>query len=81
LTEKEYTLNVFNTVTGKLEEVAVTADVYHAYRRGGWNIENRERRFYQHEITFTNLIGNEDDSFECFREFCVEGSDPCHGSC
>lgn len=47
---KKYTLTVYNTVTHRNEEVEVTHDVYHAYRRTGWGIENNDTSFFAHEI-------------------------------
>lgn len=35
---KKYTLMVYNTVTHRNEEVEVTHEVYHAYRRTGWGM-------------------------------------------
>ena len=42
---KKYTLMVYNTVTHRNEEVEVTHEVYHAYRRTGWGIENNDTSF------------------------------------
>ncbi|WP_077534121.1 RNA polymerase sigma factor [Massiliimalia massiliensis] len=66
---KKFTLTVYNTVTRRNEEVEVTREVYHAYRRTGWNIEDNDASFFEHEIQMSGLIGGEDGAYENFREF------------
>ena len=60
---------VYNTVTHRNEEVEVTHDVYHAYRRTGWGIENNDTSFFAHEIQMSGLIGGEEGAYENFKEF------------
>ena len=64
-----YTLSVYNTLTGKIEEVEVPEPVYHICRRTGWNIDDNNESFYAHEIQMSGLIGGEDGAYENFREF------------
>lgn len=66
---KKYTLMVYNTVTHRNEEVEVTHEVYHAYRRTGWGIENNDTSFFAHEIQMSGLIGGEEGAYENFKEF------------
>ena len=66
---KKYTLTVYNTVTHRNEEVEVTREVYHAYRRTGWGIENNDASFFAHEIQMSGLIDGEDGAYENFKEF------------
>lgn len=66
---KKYTLTVYNTVTHRNEEVEVTHEVYHAYRRTGWGIENNDTSFFAHEIQMSGLIGGEKGAYENFKEF------------
>lgn len=66
---KKYTLMVYNTVTHRNEEIEVTREVYHAYRRTGWGIENNDASFFAHEIQMSGLIGGEDGAYENFKEF------------
>lgn len=66
---KKYTLTVYNTVTHRNEEIEVTREVYHAYRRTGWGIENNDASFFAHEIQMSGLIGGEDGAYENFKEF------------
>ena len=66
---KKYTLTVYNTVTHRNEEIEVTREVYHAYRRTGWGIENNDASFFAHEIQMSRLIGGEDGAYENFKEF------------
>ena len=58
-----------NTVTHRNEEVEVTHEVYHAYRRTGWGIENNDTSFFAHEIQMSGLIGGEEGAYENFKEF------------
>ena len=66
---KKYTLTVYNTVTYRNEEVEVTRETYHAYRRTGWGIENNDASFFDHEIQMSGLIGGEEGAYENFKEF------------
>ena len=66
---KKYTLTVYNTVTHRNEEVEVTREVYQAYRRTGWGIENNDASFFAHEIQMSGLIGGEEGAYENFKEF------------
>ena len=66
---KKYTLTVYNTVTHRNEEVEVTREVYQAYRRTGWGIENNDASFFAHGIQMSGLIGGEDGAYENFKEF------------
>jgi len=74
--QKQYILSVYNTLSGRFEEVTVDEVVYNTYRRTGWGIENNDRSFYDHEIQFSALIGNKDDAFENFSEFISSKDDP-----
>lgn len=60
---------VYNTLTGKYEEVEVSEEVYLAYTRSNWKIKNNSDAFYSHEIQMSSLIGGGDDSYENFHEF------------
>ena len=67
---KTYILkNVYDSLTGKYNNVPVTEEVYHAYKRTGWNIDDNNTSFFDHEIQFSQLIGGEDGAYENFREF------------
>ena len=68
---KTYTLSVYNTLTGKYENVSVTEEVYRVYTRTGWNISDNNASFYEHEIQFSGLIGGDEGTFENFREFVI----------
>lgn len=59
-------LTIYNTCTGKYEDVEVTKEVYEAYKRSYWNEENRDRSFYKHQSTLSSLIGN--DNIDNFHE-------------
>lgn len=65
-------LKVYDTISGQLIDVEVTEEVYHAYMRTGWNIQDNNASFYKHEIQFSLLIGGKANAFEHFREFISE---------
>lgn len=46
MTEKNYFLNIYNTMTGEFELVQVTKEVFQTYRRTKWHIEDSTERFY-----------------------------------
>lgn len=62
-------VKVFNTLTGKFEEVEVTAEIATVYRRNAWNIKDNDESFFDHEIQISSLIGGSDNAYENFREF------------
>ena len=66
---KTYTLSVYNHATRRFETVEVTKEVYHAYQRTEWNIDDNDTSFYAHEIQFSSLIGGSENAFQNFREF------------
>lgn len=66
---KAYTLNVYNHAADCFEAVEVTEEVYHAYQRTEWNIDDNDTSFYAHEIQFSSLIGGSENAFQNFREF------------
>lgn len=45
MTEKNYFLNIYNTMTGEFELVQVTKEVFQTYRRTKWHIEDSTERF------------------------------------
>jgi RNA polymerase sigma factor (sigma-70 family) len=69
MSEKVYVLNVYNTMTGQYELIQVTKEVFQAYRRTKWNIEDSTERFFKHETQMSSLIGGENDGYERFHEF------------
>ena len=69
MTEKNYFLNIYNTMTGEFELVQVTKEVFQTYRRTKWHIEDSTERFYKHETQMSSLIGGENDGYERFHEF------------
>ena len=75
MSNKEYKVTVFNTITKKYEQIAVSEEIYNAFRRTGWNIEDNDDSFFAHEIQMSCLIGGKDNSFENFKEFISENND------
>ena len=72
---KTYILkNVYDPLTGKYNNVPVTEEVYRAYKRTGWNIDDNNTSFFDHEIQFSQLIGGDDGAYENFREFVSDGN-------
>lgn len=66
---QKYTLRVYNHATRSCETVEVTEEVFHAYRRTEWNIEDNMASFYEHEIQFSSLLGGAKEAHQNFREF------------
>ena len=58
-----------HTMTGQYELIQVTKEVFQAYRRTKWNIEDSTDRFFKHETQMSSLIGGENDGYERFHEF------------
>jgi len=82
---KNYSVPVYNTATGKYETVSLNKQQYDEFRRGKWNIEDKNKKFSRNEIPFSQLIrgNNSDDSgngienaHENFREFISLDKDP-----
>lgn len=65
----KYKLNVYNTITKKYDEVEISEELYNVYRRTGWNIENNDKRYFDHGIQMSSLIGGDDGAYENFKEF------------
>ena len=53
MTEKNYFLNIYNTMTGEFELVQVTKEVFQTYRRTKWHIEDSTVSI-PHEIAHLN---------------------------
>ncbi len=60
---------VYNTITSKYENVEVSDEVYSAYTRSGWNIDDNNSSFYKHEIQISSTVDSEDENYENFHEF------------
>ena len=71
---EKYKVSVFNTTSGKYEMVEVTKEVYEAFTRTQWNLEDNDSSFYEHQIPLSQLDGTEDTlgAWERFDEFVVE---------
>ena len=54
------TVKVYDTVTKKMIDVAVSEEVYVNFYRTKWNIEDNNESFYKHEIQFSQLFDNID---------------------
>lgn len=67
---------VYNTFTHKYEDIEVTEAVYNCYRRTGWNIDDNDQSFFDHEIQMSGLIGGDENAYENFREFISDDNDP-----
>ena len=63
------TLNVYDTISGKMVDVEVSDEVFTEYKRAVWREEKNDSRFYNNEIQFSMLVGGDDDSYENFHEF------------
>lgn len=76
MADNKYKLNVYNTTTKKYEEVEISEELYNVYRRTGWNIENNDKRYFDHEIQMSSLIGGDKGAYENFREFIDTDNTP-----
>ncbi len=65
-------LKVYDTVTKEFVDVEVSEEVYKAYKRTEWSIENNDRSFQKHQIQFSELIGN----VENFDELASDDDSP-----
>ena len=70
--EKQYTLTVYNPLTGQSKTAVVTEAVYNEYRRGIWRMKSSDRRFHKNVSLFSELSGEHD----CFYEFSSDENDP-----
>lgn len=73
--KKPNTAVVYNTLTGRYEEVALSPEVFQVYQRTEWNIKDQDESFFDHNIQFSGLIGGTNNNFENFREFIDVDSD------
>ncbi|MBR4101853.1 MAG: sigma-70 family RNA polymerase sigma factor [Oscillospiraceae bacterium] len=75
--EKKF-LSVFNPSTGQYENVEVTEEFYHAYRRMNWRKEKREQKYQSWFIPFSSLKGGLNGAFQNFHEFITNVNHPEH---
>ncbi len=73
---EKYYLNVFNPSTGAYEDVEVTEEFYHSYRRMRWNEDKREQKYRKQFIPFSSLKGGVNGAFQNFHEFISEINNP-----
>ncbi|MBR4656669.1 MAG: sigma-70 family RNA polymerase sigma factor [Oscillospiraceae bacterium] len=73
---RNYCVRVYNTCTKQYEMVQVTKEVYDVYRRTGWNIEDNDDSFYEHEIQFTSMCPSDSVNTDSFHEFVKFNTDP-----
>lgn len=55
MSNNKYTLSIYDTISGKFVDVAVTKELYDVYRRMTWNMEKRDQAFKAHEIQMSCL--------------------------
>lgn len=73
--DKKYEICTYNTFTKRMEKVAVSKEVYTAYKRSGWNIKDNNQSFYDHEIQMSALNGGQNGAYENFNEFITDKDD------
>ena len=76
MSQDNFLLSVYNTITGTTEDVEVSEAVYNGYRRGGWSVDYNDQRFHNHETAFSELKGGLDGAYENFDEFRSEQDNP-----
>ena len=69
---KKTTVKAYDTIKRKYVDVEVSDKVRTYYNRTGWNIDDNDESFYEHEIQFSALIGGENGAFENFHEFVTD---------
>ncbi len=64
--EKKYVLNIYNTCTGRREDVEVNKEVYKAFKQSYWKEKNNDRSFYKHTYPISALEGanSQEERFE-----------------
>lgn len=69
--EKKYVLNIYNTLTGCVEPVEVSEEVYKEYKRSYWRERKNNRKHAYYTIPFSALTVEDDDTdaSECYGEF------------
>ncbi len=50
-------MNIYNTCTGRNEEVEVTREVFKAFKHSYWNEKKSDRRYYDHTFPISALDG------------------------
>lgn len=58
---KEFTLNVYNTITKKYEDVVVAEDVYRCYKRSYWNEDKQNQSEGVHCVPFVAIRHSGED--------------------
>ena len=74
--DKKYEICTYNTFTKRMEKVAVSKEVYTAYKRSGWNIKDNNQSFYDHEIQMSALNGGQNGAYENFKELVTYKDTP-----
>ena len=75
--EKKF-LSVFNPSTGQYENIEVSEEFYHDYRRMNWREEKREQKHQRWFIPFSSLKGGLNGAFQNFHEFITNVNHPEH---
>jgi len=76
MSQENYILSVYNTITGQFEDIEVSEAIYNGCRRSGWAVKRNDDRFRENEIPFSDLKGGSDDAYENFDEFRTEADNP-----
>lgn len=69
--EKKYVLNIYNTLTGCVEPVEVSEEVYKEYKRSYWRERKNNRKHAYYTIPFSALTVEDDeaDASDYYDEF------------
>jgi len=76
MSQENYMLSVYNTITGQFEDITVSEAIYNGCRRSGWAVKRKDDRFHENEIPFSDLKGGLDGAYENFDEFRSEEGNP-----
>ena len=65
---EKYTVEVFNTLTNRYEEVEVNEETYLFYKRSQWLMDKKDERFSEHQKVFSDF-GDGNADLDKTREF------------
>ena len=74
--EKDETINVYNTISKKNEDIEVKVEVYTTYRRTQWNMNKNDAKHAYYTILFSDMKCPEGESIENFKEFASDDFNP-----
>lgn len=65
----DFVLNIYNTTTGKYEDVPVSKEVYNAYRRSVWREKKQDEQYHKKAIPMSSLTYTDSNGDETIANF------------